>query len=76
MRHKLSTAVYAQGWLEGQIEDMVTKAIQKQDEDPTQLLVASQIQEQWTVVSATLDDLVRENNELKRKLSVVESAFQ
>jgi hypothetical protein len=75
MRHKLSSAVFAQGWLEGQIESAVAKTAEENKEDPTQLLIATQVQEQWSIVSATLDDLIKENTELKRKLAIVESAF-
>jgi hypothetical protein len=39
-------------------------------------LIVTQIHEQWTIVSQALDDLIKENAEMKRKLAVVESAFQ
>lgn len=73
MRHKFGTIVFAQGWLEGQIENAV-KAV-KEDEDPTAHLVASQVQEQWTIVSEGLDDLIKENQEMDRKLRLVQSAL-
>jgi hypothetical protein len=76
MKHKLSSAVFAQGWLEGQIDNMVAKTSEKQNEDPTSHLIVTQIHEQWTIVSQALDDLIKENAEMKRKLAVVESAFQ
>lgn len=75
MRHKLSTVMFSAGWLEGQFEGMVANTTPKQDEDPTPHLIVTQINEQWTIVSQALNDLIKENNELKRKLSVVESAF-
>jgi len=75
MRHKLGTIVFSQGWLEGQLENMVSKTAEKQDEDPTAHLIAAQMQEQWNVVSAALDDLIKENQEMERKLAVVRSAF-
>ena len=75
MRHKLGTAVFSQGWLDGQFESMVNKTAEKQNEDPTAHLIASQMQEQWNVVSATFDDLIRENQEMERQLAVVRSAF-
>jgi len=75
MRHRLGTAVFSQGWLDGQFESMVNKTAEKQNEDPTAHLIASQMQEQWNVVSATFDDLIRENQEMERQLAVVKSAF-
>jgi hypothetical protein len=75
MRSKISTVVFAQGWLDGQIESMLSNTAMTQDVDPTGHLIVSQISEQWTLISAALDDLIKENGELKRKLSVVESAF-
>lgn len=75
MRHQLGTAVFSQGWLEGQLENNVVKTAEKENEDPTAHLVATQMLEQWNVVSQTLDDLIKENQELNRKLFVVKSAF-
>jgi hypothetical protein len=71
----MSTAVYAQGWIEGQIENMVTKSAEKSNEDPTAHLVASQLSEQWAVVSAAFDTLVKENADMERRLSIVRSAL-
>jgi len=76
MTHKMSTVVFAQGWLDGQMESMVSNAASKGDEDPTTLLIVTQIQEQWAIVSNALDTLIKENAELTRKLAVVESAFR
>ncbi len=70
MRHKISTAVFAQGWLEGQIESAVAAAKLDENENPTAAVL-----DQWQIVSEFLDDLIKENAELKRKLSIVESAF-
>jgi len=75
MKSKLETVVFAQGWLEGQFEGMVANSAMKQDEDPTLHLIATQVLEQWTLVSNALDELIRENQEMERKLSVVRSAF-
>lgn len=74
--HKLNTVVFSQGWIDGQLENMVSKTAEKENEDPTPHLIACELQSQWNVVSATMDELIRENAELKRKLSVVESAFK
>ncbi len=75
MRNKLSTVVFSQGWLDGQMESLVTKSAEKQNEDPTSHLIAVQMQEQWGIISAALDDLIRENQEMERKLIIVKSAF-
>lgn len=75
MRHKIDTAVFSQGWLEGQLESMVTKTAEKANEDPTAHLIASTIQEQYTIVSQTMDDLIAENADLNRRMAVVRSAL-
>jgi hypothetical protein len=75
MRHKISTVVFSQGWLDGQIDSMLSNTAVHQNEDPTTHLIVSQISEQWAIITTALDDLIAENGELKRRLSVVESAF-
>jgi len=72
--HKLSTAIYAQGWLEGQFESLLTDAQKTSNEDPNKLLIVSQMQEQWNIISGAFDELVAENNELNRRMAVVKSA--
>lgn len=74
MAHKLSTAVFAQGWLDGQFESFINRAKATQDEDPTALVIATQMQEQWWIVSSTLDQLIKENAELERRLALVKAA--
>jgi hypothetical protein len=74
--HKLETAVYAQGWINGQIEYLVEKAAGAQAEDPSQLVIVTQLQEQWNIVSTTLDEVIREVLDLRRKLSVIGSVFK
>jgi hypothetical protein len=75
MKHKLDTAVFSQGWLLGQFESMVTKTAEKANEDPTAHLIASTMQEQYAIVSETMDDLIAENRELNRRLAIVRSAL-
>jgi hypothetical protein len=74
--HKLSTAVYAQGWLEGMFESLLADAQKTANEDPTKLVIATQMQEQWGVVSGVFDELIAENNELNRRMANVRSAIQ
>lgn len=76
MRHKLSSAIFAQGWIESQIDSMVTKTGETENEDPTAHLIATQLQEQWAIVSGAFDDLVKEKAESDHKLAIIESAFQ
>lgn len=71
---KLSTAVFAQGWLDGQFESFVNKASANQNEDPTALVIATQMQEQWNIVSSTMDQLIKENAEMERRLTLVKAA--
>lgn len=75
MRSKLSTVIFSQGWLDAQMESLVKKSAEKQNEDPTPHLIAVQMQEQWSVISNALDDLIKENQEMDRKLIIVRSAF-
>lgn len=75
MRNKLGTVVFSQGWLENQFQSMIKRASETANEDPTTLLIANQIQEQWSLVSSALDDLIKENQEMSRKLTMVQSAL-
>jgi hypothetical protein len=75
MSHKLSTAVHAQGWVDGHIENMVAKAAEKKDENPTAHVVATVLQEQWSIVSNAFDQLVKENAEMARKLAIIQSTL-
>ena len=75
MRSKLGTVVFAQGWLDGQFESLLAKAAETANEDPTALLIATQMQEQWVIITNALDDLIKEKQEMERKLAIVQSAF-
>lgn len=76
MAHKYSTVVFSQGWLDGQFENMIAVATANQETDPTQLVLASQIQEQWNIVSTAVDELIRENDAMKTRLAIIESALK
>jgi hypothetical protein len=76
MRHKLGTIVFSQGWLEGQLENIVAKTAEKQNEDPTSHLVATQMLEQWSIVSTALDDLIREKNKVDTALAAIMSGVE
>ncbi len=75
MRHKTSTIVFAQGWLGGQIGSAVTAAEADKDENPSAAVVAAEVAGQWQIIDEALDDLIKENAELNRKLAVVQSAL-
>jgi hypothetical protein len=76
MRNKLGTIVFAQGWLEGQIESMVSKTDGTKNEDPTSHLIATQMLEQWNIISQSLDDLIREKNKVDTALSTILSGVE
>ena len=69
MRHKISTVVFSQGWMDGQIDSMLSNTALHQNEDPTGHLIVSQIAEQWAIITTALDDLIKENNELNRQVA-------
>jgi len=75
MESKLSTVMFSQGWLDGQFENMIASTAEKQNEDPTAHLVATQMAEQWAVVSKAVDELIQENTELNRRMAIVRSAL-
>ena len=67
--HKLSTIVYAQGWMEEHIEthnDFL-------NEDETDEYRA-QVQEMWRIISEGLDQLRAENTSLENKLALIDMA--
>ena len=69
LTYKLDTAVFAQGWIGGQIGDIVeTTAID-------QPVIAAQIEEQWKIVDTTMDELIRENRDLRAALTVAYNAI-
>jgi hypothetical protein len=75
MRHKLSTIVFAQGWMGGQLESNLAKAAEKKDEDPTAHLIAAQMVEQWNLLDAALDDFVKEYQDMSNRLAQVKAAL-
>jgi len=75
-QHKISTAVFSQGWLDGQFEIMIKQASEKSAEDPTALVVISAMQDQWNVVSSTFDAVVKENEKLRRALELAKSGIE
>jgi riboflavin synthase len=65
LTYPLDTAVFAQGWIGGQVGDLVEKMAVDQP------VIAAQIEEQWKIVDTTMDELIRENRELNDKLNKV-----
>lgn len=70
MRHKLDTIVFAQGWLTNQLE----KAAESQTTEAGTVIAAA-VLEQWKLVDEGLDDLIKENAELRLTLTNVRIAF-
>ena len=66
LTYKLEDAVFAQGWVGGQIADLIEKSAAGSD---GQKVMATQLEEQWRIVDTTMDELIRENSELKNKLA-------
>jgi len=75
-QHKIGTAIFSQGWLDGQLEDLIKKATEKAAEDPTQLVIVTTMQEQWNVVSSTFDAILAENARLRRALELAKSGIE
>jgi len=71
MTYTLDNAVYAQGWVGGQITDLIEKSMAGSE---GQKVMAAQLEEQWKIVDTTMDELIRENRELQNKLIMVQNA--
>lgn len=66
--YKLDEAVFAQGWIGGQIDAVV------EEMEKTQPVIAAQIAEQWKILDTTMDELIRENRDLQAKLFMIQEA--
>jgi hypothetical protein len=71
MRHKLDTIVFSQGWLANELANAAND-VEKEGGDTT---IAKKVLEQWQVIDEGIDDLIKENRKLTRRLAIVESAF-
>lgn len=67
---KKNTLVYAQGFIDGFIETFVEK---NQDKTPQLKEYCDQINSMWALVSSGVTELVRENNDLVRKLNAIKN---
>ena len=70
MTYSLDVAVFAQGWIGGQIDAIVEETAK------TQPVIAAQIEEQWKIVDTTMDELIRESRDLQAKLARAEDALR
>lgn len=68
--YKLDTAVFAQGWIGGEINALVERTAVDQP------VIAAQIEEQWKIVDTTMDELIRENRDLQAKLQFALDALK
>ena len=80
--HKLSTVVFAQGFLGDYIEE-VTQLLEVNEETMTdeQMVVASNendhrlhAREMWNIIDQGLDELRKENTNLENKLTLIDMA--
>jgi hypothetical protein len=69
MRQKLETAVYAQGWMGSQIQSLVEAYASSEDENVRAL--SNQLAAMWVVLDETMDDIIRENLDLRSKLAAM-----
>lgn len=72
--HVLSTAVYAQGWVEGELESQVLTA--SATGDGRKIEAANMNLGQFQILSKTFDEVVQQLRDLEAKWASVESAFQ
>ena len=71
--HKLESAVFAQGWVGGQIENAVQNLSGGTEQEQA---MGAQLEEMWQVVDVTLDELIRENRDLRSKLELAQNALK
>ena len=71
MRHKLDTIVFAQGWLSSELTNAAND-VEKEGGDTT---IAKMVLEQWQIIDEGVDDLIRENADLQRKLAAIKEAL-
>jgi hypothetical protein len=69
--NKIDTIMFAEGWLEGKLEVLAENYSKSQDESLREF--GTQVLEMWAVISASLDELIRENTELKNKVAAMRS---
>jgi hypothetical protein len=71
MRHLISTIQFAQGWLGNELANAAND-ITANDGDTT---IAKKVMEQWQVIDEGLDDVLRENANLRRKVQLMREAL-
>lgn len=66
--HKLSTIVFAQSFIDTEIEDKYG------DPEPDQQEYFEQVSAMWAIVSTAIDELRKENTSLQNKLALIDLA--
>lgn len=66
--HKLSTIVFAQGWLDEEIRSKYS------DPEPDQTDYYAQVLATWEIISTSIDELRKENTSLENKLALIDLA--
>lgn len=72
MRHKLETIQFAQGWLGSELA-YAADDLDKAGGDTT---ISKNVMEQWQIIDEGLDDILRENADLRRKLQLTRNALE
>lgn len=72
MRHLISTIQFAQGWLGSELAHAADD-LDKAGGDTT---ISKKVMEQWQIVDEGLDDVLRENADLRRKLQLTKNALE
>jgi hypothetical protein len=71
MRHMTGTIQFSQGWLGSELEKAAAD-LEKAKGDTT---IAKKVLETWQVIDEGIDDLIRENGDLRRRLQLVREAL-
>ncbi|VVB50909.1 Uncharacterised protein [uncultured archaeon] len=71
MKHRIETIAFSQGWLGNQLEQAA-----KEEMSEGATAVGQQVLDQWRVIDEGLDDLIQENQELRRRLAAVQDALK
>ena len=72
MRHQIATIQFAQGWLGSELSHAADD-ITANGGDTT---IAQKVMEQWQIVDEGLDDVLKENADLRRKLQLTRNALE
>jgi len=72
VRHDIKTIMFAQGWLGSELEHAASD-VEKSGGDTA---IAVRVLEQWQILDQAVDDLLKENADLRRKLQLTRNALE